>query len=321
MRTVGRRGSSRLERINRSKDLSAFDAFTRRRFPSFRYLDEEGLQRIEAAADTILEDVGMDFRGDPEILDILKAGGADVTGENARFPKGFCRELIRRCAQGSFIHHARNPARSVQVGGDATVFGPAAGAPYIHDLDRGRRYATKADYHETLKLTQALTHLHSAGGLQVEMVDLPVDERHLEALPAEFRLTDKPITGAVQGTEKAEDTIAMARIVFGERFVSENVCLYAGLNTNSPLVFDATMTDALKVYARAGQAVLVSPYVLAGAMGPVTIAGALAQQLAETMAGLALVQMVRPGTRVRWGPSSALSPCKAAHRLMAHRNH
>jgi trimethylamine--corrinoid protein Co-methyltransferase len=301
MRRVGRRGGGHAGQISQPKAVAAVEAYTRRQFPLFRYLDEEGLQRIEAAADTILEDVGMDFRGDPEILQILRAGGADVRGENARFPRGFCRDLIRRNAPASFIHHARNPARSVKVGEEATVFGPAAGAPFVHDLDRGRRYATKADYLETLKLTQALPHLHSAGGGQVEMTDLPVDERHLEALPAEFRFTDKPVTGAVQGTEKAEDTIAMAKIVFGEKFLSENVCLYAGLNTNSPLVFDATMTDALKVYARAGQAVLVSPYVLAGAMGPVTIAGALAQQLAETMAGLALVQMVRPGNACAMG--------------------
>jgi trimethylamine---corrinoid protein Co-methyltransferase len=301
MRKVGRRGGGRAGQANRSKDAAAIEPYTRRQFPLFRYLDEEGLHRIELAADTILEEVGMDFRGDPEVLAILKAGGAEIRGENARFPKGFCRNLIRRNAPESFIHHARNPARSVKVGGEATVFGPAAGSPFIHDLDRGRRYATKADYHETLKLTQALPHLHSAGGGQVEMIDLPVDERHLESLPAEFRLTDKPVTGAVQGTEKAEDTIAMAKIVFGEKFLSENVCLYAGLNTNSPLVFDATMTDALKVYARAGQAVLVSPYVLAGAMGPVTVAGSLAQQLAETMAGLALVQMVRPGNACAMG--------------------
>lgn len=287
--------------MNRPKDASVGEAYTKRRFPLFRYLDEEGLQRIEAAADTILQEVGMDFRGDPEILTILKAGGADIRGENARFPKGLCRQLIQRHAPRSFIHHARNPARSVKIGEEAAVFGPAGGAPFVHDLDRGRRYATKADFHEILKLTQALPHLQNAGGGQVEMTDLPVAERHLEAIPAKFRLTDKPLNGAVQGTEKSEDTIAMAKIVFGEKFLEENVCLYAGLNTNSPLVFDATMTDALKVYARHGQAVLVSPYILSGAMGPVSVAGALAQQLAEAMAGLALVQMVRPGTPCAMG--------------------
>jgi len=141
-----------------------------------------------------------------------------------------------------------------------------------------------------------LNALHTAGGHVCELVDIPVAQRHLHAIYSQFRLTDKAVYGSVTAPERALDTIEMAKIVFGEGFVEENCCIYAGLNTNSPLVFDVTMMAALKEYSRHNQAVLVSPYVLAGAMGPATVAGALAQQLAEARGGLVLTQLIRPGS-------------------------
>jgi len=133
------------------------------------------------------------------------------------------------------------------------------------------------------------------------LMDKPIPERHLHYVDAQFRFSDKPIIGASSGTEAAADSVRMAELVFGERFVSENCVVYGGVNTNSPLVLDTTMMEAMKVYARANQAVTVSAYVLAGAMGPVGLAGALAQQLAETMAGLALYQLIRPGAPCTMG--------------------
>jgi trimethylamine---corrinoid protein Co-methyltransferase len=267
-----------------------------RKIGIFRVLDEEGLATIEENADTILQEVGMEFRGDPEILRILAEAGADVQGERVRFERGMCRKIIQATAPREFTFHARNPTRSLHFGGRSAIFAPAAGAPFVHDLDRGRRYGSLEDFNDLNRLIQSLDSLHAAGGHVCELLDIPVAERHLHMTFSQFRLTDKAIYGSVSAPERATDTINMAKIVFGDAFVEENCCIYAGLNTNSPLVFDVTMMGALKEYSRHHQAVLVSPYVLAGAMGPVTVAGSLAQQLAEAMGGLVLTQLIKPGS-------------------------
>ncbi|MBM3585918.1 MAG: trimethylamine methyltransferase family protein [Alphaproteobacteria bacterium] len=295
------RGGGHAARIARPRARAMRAAFIERAFEPFRMASEESLALIERNADTILAEIGMEFRGDEEVLAILRDAGADVKGERVRFERGMCRRIIQASAPRSFIQHARDPAKSVRIGGNACVLAPAGGAPFVHDLDRGRRYATTRDFHDLMKLSHRLDGLHHADGLLVELMDLPIPERHLEYVPAQFRLTDRPIIGATTSGTRAEDTMAMARIVFGDDFVARNSVVYGGVNTNSPLVLDATMMDSLKVYARAGQAVVVSPYILAGAMGPVGIAGALAQQLAEAMAGLALVQIIRPGTPCTMG--------------------
>ncbi len=291
-RSGGREG--RKARPRRSHELRS--PYVDRRIGIFGVLGEEGLSIIERNADTILQEVGMEFRGDPEILAILADAGADVQGERVRFERGMCRKIIQATAPRDFTYHARNPERSLHVGGISAVFAPAAGAPYVHDLDRGRHNGSLEDFRNLNRLIQSLTALHTAGGHVCELLDVPVDERHLHLTYEQFRLTDKAIYGSVNAPERAVDTINMAKIVFGEKFVEENCCIYAGLNTNSPLVFDVTMMAALKEYSRHNQAVLVSPYVLAGAMGPATVAGALAQQLAEAMGGLVLTQLVRPGS-------------------------
>jgi len=267
-----------------------------RRIGIFRVLDEEGLATIERNADTILQEVGMEFRGDPEILDILADAGADVRGERARFERGMCRTIIQATAPRDFTWHARNPKRSLHFGGESAIFAPAAGSPFVHDLDRGRRYGSLEDYRNFQRIIQSLNALHRSGGHVCEIVDVSVPERHLHDVYEQFRLTDKAISGSVTAQERAVDTLNMAKIVFGDAFVEENCCIFAGLNTNSPLVFDVTMMAALKEYSRHNQAVLVSPYMLAGAMGPVSVAGSLSQLLAEAMGGLVLTQLVRPGS-------------------------
>ena len=267
-----------------------------RKIGIFRVLDDEGLSIIEENADTILQEIGMEFRGDPEILRILAGAGADVKGERARFERGMCRKIIQATAPSEFAFHARNPRRTLHFGGRSAIFAPAAGAPYVHDLDCGRRYGSLEDFDNLNRLIQSLDPLHAAGGHVCELLDVPIAERHLHMMVSQIRLTDKAIYGSVSAPERAADTINMAKIVFGDEFVEENCCVYAGLNTNSPLVFDVTMMGALKEYSRHNQAVLVSPYVLAGAMGPVTVAGSLAQQLAEAMGGLVLTQLIKPGS-------------------------
>jgi len=289
---VARRGKGR----DRTRGRQAPHApWLDRRIGPLPILSEEGLEVIEANAERILAETGMEFRDDPEVLEILAAAGCDVDGARVRFAPGFCRRTIRATAPASFCQHARNPANTVRIGGQASVLCPSWGPPFVHDLDRGRRYATHADFVDLVKLHQTIPWLHHSGGVVCEPVDLPANKRHLDMLYAHIRWSDRPFVGAFIGAERAGHALDMARILFGEAFVAENPVLYCVSNTNAPLVMDAHMSGALKTYARAGQPVACTPWMLTGAMSPTTVAGTLAQVLAEALAGLALVQLVRPG--------------------------
>ncbi len=169
------------------------------------------------------------------------------------------------------------------------------------DLDRGRRYGTIADFTNLIRLGQSSPWLHHSGGTICEPTDVPVNKRHLDMVAAHIRNSDRCFMGSVTAEERAEDSIEMARIVFGREFVDKNCVILGNVNVNSPLVWDATMTKALRAYARANQAPVIVPFILGGAMGPVTNAGAIAQSLAETMAGCALAQLERPGSPVIFG--------------------
>lgn len=271
-----------------------------RRVPTYDLMSEEGLVSIEAHADRLLQEVGIEFREDPEALRLWKAAGADVAGELVKFPKGLLRQILKT-APASFVQHARNPARSVTIGGKHVIFAPAYGSPFVRDLEGGRRYGTLVDFENFVKLAYASPWIHHSGGTVCEPVDIPVNKRHLDMVAAHLRYSDKPFMGSVTAQSRAEDSIEMARIVFGRDFVDRNCVILGNINANSPLVFDATMTNALRAYAAANQAAVVVPFILGGAMGPVTTAGALAQSLAETMAGCALTQLVRPGAPVIFG--------------------
>ncbi len=271
-----------------------------RRIKVYEVLDEEGLALIEANADTVLEEIGIEFRDDAEALAMWKAAGADVQGSRVHFPKGLCRSLIKT-APPIFTQHARNPARSVQIGGNATVFAPVYGPPFVRDLDGQRRYATIEDFRNFAKLAYMAPAIHHAGGTLCEPVDVPVNKRHLDMVLTHMTLNDKPFMGSVTAPERAEDTVAMCRILFGEKFVDENTVVINLINANSPMVFDETMLGAAKVYARANQATIITPFILAGAMSPVTVAGTLTQILAEVLAGAAFTQLCRPGAPVVFG--------------------
>src|SRR5271166_5167176 len=268
-----------------------------RKVPPYELLGQEGLALIEAAADSILQEVGMDFRGDEDALRLWRAAGADVDGERVRFPAGLLRSILKT-APSAFVQHARNPARSLRIGGEGVVFAPAYGSPFVQDLEGGRRYGTLADFENFVKLTYATPWLHHSGGTVCEPVDVPVSKRHLDMVAAHLRLSDKPFMGSVTAAERAEDSIDMSRIVFGRDFVDTHCVVMGNINANSPLVYDTTMTKALRVYARANQCAVVVPFILGGAMGPVTSAGAIAQSLAGTMAGCALAELERPGAPV-----------------------
>ncbi len=278
-----------------------------RRIPTYEPLDEDGLALIEDNAETILQEIGIEFRGDPEALAIWKDAGADVDGERVRFPRGLCRKLIAT-APAKFTQHARNPERNVRIGGRNMVFAPVYGPPFVRDLEGGRRYATLEDFQNFVKLAYMTPAMHHSGGTVCEPVDVPVNKRHLDMVYSHLRYSDKPFMGSVTAPERAEDSVALAKIAFGADFVDNNTVLVNLINVNSPMTFDGTMLGALKAYARANQAVIVTPFILSGAMAPVSVAGTLAQALAEALAGLAFTQLVRPGVPMIFGLfSSALS--------------
>ena len=274
--------------------------FIRRNIPTYDILSEENLLRIEAVADRVLAEIGIEFRDDPTALDLWRRAGADVDGLRVRFPRGMLREILSK-APASFTQHARNPANNVEIGGNAVVFSPAYGSPFVTDLDKGRRYGTIEDFRNLIKLAQSSPWLHHSGGTICEPVDVPVNKRHLDMVYSHMKFSDRAFMGSVTAEDRAEESIEMARILFGADFVDRNCVILGNVNVNSPLVWDGTMTKALRAYARANQAAVIVPFILGGAMGPVTNAGAIAQSLAETMAGCALTQLERKGAPVIFG--------------------
>ena len=275
-------------------------AFLRRQIPYYELANEEGLALIEAKAEQILAEVGMDIRGDEESLALFRAAGASVDGERVRFDPGLVRSLCTT-APRTFTQLARNPARNVEIGGDNIVFAPAYGSPFVRDLAGGRRYASLVDFENFVKLTYATPWLHHSGGTVCEPVDVPVNKRHLDMVYAHLRYSDKAFMGSVTAPSRAADSIELARVAFGADVVDTNCVILGNVNVNSPLVYDATMTGALRTYAAANQCPVVVPFILGGAMGPVTLAGAIAQAHAETLVGVALGQLVRPGSPVIYG--------------------
>jgi len=277
-----------------------------RKIPYFEVLDDDGLSLLERNADTILEEVGIEFRDDEEALQIWRDAGADVQGQLVKFPRGMCRSIIQASAPREFTQHARNPARSVRIGGKNTVFVPAYGCPFVYDMDKGRRYGKLEDFQNFVKLAYMSPSLHHSGGTICEPVDLPVNKRHFDMLYSHMKYSDKPFMGSVTAPQRAEDTIEMCKILFGDDYMDAETgkpktVVINLINANSPMTFDDTMLGAAKVYARNNQACVVTPFILAGAMSPVTVAGTAAQSLAEAMAGMAFVQLVNPGAPVVMG--------------------
>ena len=295
-----KRSGRRPRQSSAGGETPAITPFITRTIPEYELLGEEGLDLIEKNADAILQETGIEFHYEPAIK-LFKQAGADIDGERVRFPAGMCRKIIRDSAPAMFEQKARNPARSVMIGGKHTVFAPVYGPPFIRDLDAGRRYARLEDFHNLVKLTYMLPALHHSGGTVCEPTDLPVNKRHFDMVYSHIKYSDKPFMGSVTAPERAEDTVAMCRILFGEQFVDDNTVLVNLINANSPMTFDETMLGASEVYARNNQASIISPFILAGAMSPVTAAGTLAQILAEALAGMAFTQLVRAGSPVIFG--------------------
>lgn len=270
-----------------------------RNVPVYEVVNAEGVEQIHDLAMRIVESIGVDFR-DAESLDIWKKTDAEIQGERVRVSRDTLMALVDQ-APSEYVHHARNPERTVTVGGRSMVVSPSYGPPYIYDLEGKRRTATLEDLHNLQKLNHMAASVHIAGGPVVEPMDIPVPHRHLYMAYSGLKYSDKPIVGNVTARERAEDTIEMCKIVFGGDFATNNCCTTSLINANSPLVWDATMLDALKVYAANNHAVMCSPFSMAAASTPASNVGTMAVVTAEALMAIAFAQLVRPGAPMLFG--------------------
>lgn len=271
----------------------------RRNIPVYDVLNDEGVEMIHQTAMRIVEEIGVEFRH-PESLAAWRRAGARVEGERVRAPRDLVLDLVAK-APSEYVHHGRNSERTVTVGGDNTVFAPSYGLPFVRDLDGKRRDATLEDLNNLQKLSHVASAVHIAGGPIVEVTDIPVEHRHLHMTYSALKYSDKPIIGNVTAKSRAEDTLRMMGLVFGEEFVFENTVTTSLINSTSPLVWDGTMLDALWVYALSNQAVLCSPFSMAGASTPASPAGTMAVVTAENVMAIALTQLIREGCPALFG--------------------
>ncbi|MBE1206720.1 trimethylamine methyltransferase family protein [Aminobacter carboxidus] len=272
-------------------------------FTPTKLISDDQLESIHLASLRVLKEIGVDVLHD-EARRIMKAHGADVRdgSERVRFDSDMILELISQ-APAEFTLHARNPAHNVRFGGNNLVISQMASAPNCSDLDRGRRPGNQADYRNFLKLAQMHNILQTTGGYPVEPVDIHPSIRHLECIRDLATLTDKVFHIYSLGKERNVDGIEITRIARGisrEQMMAEP-SVYTIINTNSPLKLDVPMMEGIIQMSSMGQVVIVTPFTLSGAMAPVTIAGALVQQNAEALSGLAFTQMVKKGAPVGYG--------------------
>ncbi|MGY8995951.1 MAG: trimethylamine methyltransferase family protein, partial [Alphaproteobacteria bacterium] len=294
-----RRGGRAARRKERIGAPIVQKRYITREIPVYELLDEAGLDLIHDTSMEILEEVGIDFR-DEVALQHWRDAGADVQGERVHIPRGLIEEKLEMIPE-EYTQVARNPDRNVVIGGKNTVFAPTFGSPFVRDLDNVRRYATLEDLQNFIKLTYMTPELHHSGGIICEPVDVPVPKRHLDIVYSHMKYSDKPFMGVQSAPERALDSCRMCGILFGDDFIKSNTVMTSVVNCNSPLVWDASMLGALRHYAEHNQAVLITPFIMAGAMAPVATAGAIAQLNAEVTAGLAYSQIVNPGVPMVYG--------------------
>jgi trimethylamine--corrinoid protein Co-methyltransferase len=268
------------------------------RMPRYEILSEQAVAVLDKGWRRIVSELGVEFLHD-DALDAFRKAGMSVEDKNVRLDPDFVLEQVAK-APREFDLQARNPERTVHIGGDHMVFSPVYGCPFIRD-GLERRDATLADFQNLARLAQSFPQLDSVGGTICEPNDVPLDSRHLDMVFNLLTLSDKPFMGSVTSGPNAADTIAMAEMVFGRDSIEETPCVISLINVNSPLRYDDRMLAALLEYARANQPTIVTPFLLMGAMSPVSVPSALAQQLAEALAGIALVQLIRPGCPVVFG--------------------
>ncbi len=293
-------GGGAARRAERTAVVIETAKYIERNIPNFEILDETALKIIETNAEKILEEIGVNFPDNPTAMKLWQEAGATIDGDRVRIPRGLARKLIKT-APSQFTQHARNPEKNVVIGGNNLVFAPVYGPPFFRDYKDGRRYATIGDFQKMVKLIYMSKYLHHSGGTVCEPTDIAVNKRHFDMLYAHMKYSDKPFMGSVTAPERATDSVEMCKILFGADFVRDNTVMTSLININSPMVFDDIMMGAMEVYAKNNQACIISPFIVGGAMAPVSVAGTLTQVLAEALAGVAYNQLVRAGAPVIMG--------------------
>lgn len=273
--------------------------------PVYELLDEEGIELLHATSLRILSEIGIAIH-DNECLGILKKHGAKVEGEVVCLDPALVEEHVAK-APDKFVQLARNPENNLIIGGNHVCFAPVYGPSHVSDLDRGRRAGTLKDFQNFVKLAYMNPYIHHSGGTILEPTDERVGTRHLDMLFSHIKYSDKAFMGSVISAENATDSLAMAEILFGTQENCQTPVLLALLNISSPRRMDELMLGVLKVYARASQALLFTPFALSGTTMPVSIAGTVAQLNAEILAGIVLAQMIQPGTPVIYGTLPAIT--------------
>jgi trimethylamine---corrinoid protein Co-methyltransferase len=274
---------------------------TKRPFPPTKLISDDQLESIHHASLKVLAEIGMDFML-PEARDILKKAGCTIDGERVRFDPAIIEQAMSRAPE-HFTIHARNPKWNMEIGGDHISFGTVGSPPNCHDVDGGRRTGNHSDFTKFIKLAQHFNAIDFVSGYPVEPIDIHAGVRHLEVLREVAFLTEKPFVAYSLGVDRIRDGIEIARLARGvshEQFDREPT-LTTIVNTNSPLKLDSNMLNGMLEMSRRNQVVCVTPFTLAGAMAPVTVAGALVEQNAEALAGLAFCQLVKPGSPVIYG--------------------
>lgn len=295
----GRRGGRAARRALRTtRVIEALPALIPQ-IPLVEVMNAEGEELIHDSSMKILEEVGIEFRDD-EALAVWKELGADVKGECVHLPRELVMDLVSR-TPSEITFHGRNPERAVVVGGDSMTFAPTYGSPFVLDFENKRRYGTIEDLNQFHKLAYMQKSMHFTGGIICEPVDVPVHKRHLHIAYSLLKWSDKPLMGATTSRERAEDSVEMAKLAFGDDFIAQNTVMTSIINCNSPLVWDSTMLDALKVYSENNQSVIVSPFVLAGANTPASSTASVAQLNAEALAGIAFGQAWHAGAPTIYG--------------------
>lgn len=281
-------------RRDTTEEVAPASPHVQRRLPFFDPVHEDGIARLEAQVDWILQDLGIEFRDDPEALRIWTEAGARVDGTRVRAPADWIRDLCRK-APSEFTQAARNPARNVRIGGTNQVFAPIYGAPFVRDLKGGRRYGDMESFEKLVKLAYMHPNLHHTGLVICEPCDVPVSHRHLDMVLTHMTCSDKPHLGAITEQSRAQDSVDMAEILHGRAFMDNNCVIMGNVNTNSPLLVDKVVSQAIQTYCSRGQGIVVVPFILSGAMGPVSTAASVTQAMAEAMICCAFAQLIRPG--------------------------
>lgn len=271
-----------------------------RNLPPVTVLDEEGVEAIHRASMRLLRDVGMLIVDYPPALKTFRQNGAKVEAERVWIDEETLLHFVGQTPP-SFTWRARNDVNSVPIGGNKTVLAPIYGPPFVSDYDRGRRPSTLADFHNFAKLTYMTPYLHSAGGVLCEPNDVPNAERHLDMLLGHITLSDKAFLGSVTHAHNAMDTVTVLEILFGKEAIREHPGTMAIINASSPLRYDDRMFGVAEVYALANQPSVFTPFIIAGAMSPSTMAATIAQLNAETLFGICYAQMINPGCPAVYG--------------------